>query len=123
MTIEKTIRKALSEVVDIAQLEDIDLKSYYIQRHDLSLPCIAYSYTSRPAYFSDNGCKSDYYTVTVNLLINEQVERYKNLIINHMEKYGFVRTLTSATYLEDSGYFNTPIQFLISIRKEDNVNE
>ena len=58
-----------------------------------------------------------------NLLIDKQVERYKNLIINHMEKYGFVRTLTSATYLEDSGYFNTPIQFLISIRKEDNVNE
>lgn len=123
MTIEKLIRTALNEVVDIANSENIDLKTYFIQRRDLSLPCLAYNYTSRPAYFSDNGCKSDYYTVTVNLLIDRKVEKYKTLVIDCMEQYGFVRTLTSATYLEDSGYFNTPIQFLISIRKEDNKNE
>lgn len=119
MTIEKLIRTALSEVVDTAQEEGINLRSYFINRQDLSLPCMAYNYTSRPAYFTDNSCKSNYFTVTVNLLINTKVEKYKRLIIDSMEKYGFVRTLTSATYQEDSGYFNTPIQFMISIRKED----
>ena len=93
MTIEKLIRTALSEVVDIAQKEGINLRSYFVNRHDLSLPCIAYNYTSRPAYFTDNSCKSDYFTVTVNLLINTKVEKYKRLIVDSMEKYGIVRTL------------------------------
>lgn len=123
MTIERRIRIALQEVVDIANEEGINLRSYFIGRRDLSLPCMAYNYTSRPAYFSDNQCRCDYYTVTVNLLIDRQVEKFKRLIIEHMEEHGFVRTLTSASYLEDSGYYNTPIQFLISIRKEDDFNE
>lgn len=124
MTIETLIRTALTEVWDIAKEEDeMNLRPFFIQRHDLDLPCMAYNYTSRPAYFADNSCKSDYYIVTVNLLINKGVEKYKRLVVKHMEKHGFVRTLTSATYLEDSGYFNTPIQFLISLRKEDEYNE
>ena len=123
MTIERKIRLALTEVWDIAKSEGINLRPFFIQRTDLDLPCMAYNYTSRPAYFADNDCKSDYYTITVNLLIDTDVEKYKRLVVKHMELHGFTRTLTSATYLEDSGYFNTPIQFIISIRKEDDFNE
>ncbi len=123
MTIEKRIREALEEVVSIANEEGINLRSYFIGRTDLSLPCMAYNYTSRPTYFADNECKSNYFIVTVNLLINQKVEKYKRLIVDHMEAHGFIRTLTSASYLEDSGYYNTPIQFIISIRKEDDFDE
>lgn len=113
MSIEKLIRKALSET---------GMKTRFIRRGSDSLPALIYNYTSVPAYYADNTCKGNLYTVTVNAFVDKNIEKTKNLVISAMENYGFTHTLTSATYVEDSGMYDTPIQFKIFIRKEDEDN-
>lgn len=112
MTINESIRNALS---------DVGMPSYYVTRGSNKAPCIVYNYTEIPHYFADNEEKASKYTVLLNVYCLENIEVTKKLVIDKMVLNGFLKKSVLSTMLEDTGYFNTPIQFSISLR--GNYNE
>lgn len=112
MSINDKIKLALSE---------LDIPSYFITRANNKAPCIVYNYISNPKYFSDNTEKSTQYTVLLNVYCENDVENIKKIVLDTMIKNDFMKTTVQATMLDDSGFFNTPIQFKICLRGD--VNE
>lgn len=111
MSINNKIKFALSE---------LDIPNYFITRSNNKAPCIVYNYISNPKYFSDNTEKSTQYTVLINLYSLTDIEDTKKNVLYTMKKHGFMKTTVQSTMLDDSGFFNTPIQFKICLRSDIN---
>lgn len=108
MSINEKIKNALA---------DIALQSYFITRANDKTECIVYNYTEKPCRSADNEEKATMYTVMLNLYCKSNVENNKKLIINAMQKAGFIRKSVAATVVVDSGFLCTAITFAISVDK------
>lgn len=101
-------------------LKTLSIPSYFITRAENPAPCIVYTYIEHPKYFSDNTEKATQYTVLLNVYCISDVENTKKNVIATMKNNGFMKTTVQATMLDDSGFFNTPIQFKICLRSDIN---
>lgn len=108
MSISEKIKNALA---------DIALQSYFITRANDKQECIVYNYTEKPSRNADNEEKASMYTVMLNLYCKSNVENNKKLIINAMQKAGFIRKSVASTVVVEAGFFCTAITFAISIDK------
>ena len=108
MSISEKIKNALA---------DISLQNYFITRANDKTECIVYNYIEKPSRMADNEEKATMYTVMLNLYCKSNVENNKKLIINAMQKSGFMRKSVASTVVVDSGFFCTAITFAISIDK------
>ncbi|MGL5190918.1 MAG: hypothetical protein ACRC7S_14850 [Cetobacterium sp.] len=111
MSINDKIKVALSE---------LDIPAYFITRAENKAPCIVYNYIETPKYFSDNTEKSTQYTVLINLYSLTDIENSKKIVLDTMKKNDFMKTTVQSTMLDDSGFFNTPMQFKICLRSDIN---
>ena len=108
MSISEKIKNALA---------DISLQSYFITRANDKQECIVYNYIEKPCRSADNEEKATLYTVMLNLYCKSNVENNKKLIINAMQKAGFMRKAVASTVVVEAGFFCTAITFAISIDK------
>lgn len=108
MSISEKIKNALA---------DISLPNYFITRANDKQECIVYNYTEKPSRNADNEEKATRYTVMLNLYCKSNIENNKNLIINAMQKAGFMKKSVASTVVVEAGFFCTAITFAISIDK------
>lgn len=97
-------------------LDEVGIPCYFITRGNNPAPCVVYNYNEKPKFFADNEEKAIQYTVLLNLYCNNNIENTKKLVLEVMQKYGFIKTAVQSTILDGSGFFNTPIQFKICLR-------
>ena len=108
MSISEKIKNALA---------DISLPNYFITRANDKTECIVYNYIEKTSRMADNEEKATMYTVMLNLYCKSNVENNKKLIINAMQKAGFIRRSVASTVVVEAGFFCTAITFAISIDK------
>lgn len=108
MSISEKIKNALA---------DISLPNYFITRANDKTECIVYNYIEKPSRMADNEETAILYTVMLNLYCKSNVENNKKLIINAMQKAGFIRKSVASTVVVEAGFFCTAITFAISIDK------
>lgn len=97
-------------------LDEVGIPCYFITRGNNPAPCVVYNYNEKPKFFADNEEKAIQYTVLLNLYCNNNIENTKKLVLEVMQKYGFIKTAVQSTILDGSGFFNTPIQLKICLR-------
>lgn len=99
-------------------LKPLGMDTFYITRGENKGECIVYTYISNSQGFADNREYASKYTVLLNVYSFDKIEDTKAKVISHMKKRGFIKSNMQATRLEDNGYYNTPIQFKISLLED-----
>lgn len=108
MSISEKIKNALA---------DISLPNYFITRANDKQECIVYNYIEKPSRNADNEEKASMYVVMLNLYCKSNIENNKKLIINAMQKAGFMKKSVASTVVVEADFFCTAITFAISIDK------
>lgn len=100
-------------------LEGTGLTGYYITRRNNPLPCVVYSCTSLPKSKADNVIDTIEYTVLCNILVVEDIENSKKIILDSFLSHGFTcKEIRATEFIELGSFFNTPIIFKIVLKSE-----
>lgn len=102
MSIHKNIKDAL---------EGIGLKVYFVTRGSNKPPCITYNYINNPKLYNDNEEQAEEYTILVNVIVQDNIEKTKKQVKENMLAAGFTGGNIQTTLQEQGGFFNTPIKF------------
>lgn len=100
-------------------LEGTGLTGYYITRRNNTLPCVVYSFTSLPKSKADNVIDTIEYTVLCNILVVEDIENSKKIVMDSFLKHGFIcKEIRATEFIELGSFFYTPIIFKIILKSE-----
>ena len=99
-------------------LKELGIPYFFVNRSNIKAPCIVYNFIESPNWYADDSRKGTRYTIILNVYSEKEISKLKQQVRKTMEKVGFLMTGSASTLKDDTGYYNSPMNFIIDLQEE-----